>query len=274
MAFGNNGRQNNNNQEQSTNTRGPQMYNRDKERGSTLICGFWNTMQTIKICPILPQDKRSESKMYNYETFLTSALVPEKAYALMTGIKKHVLPALESGELESIRNVGVPVGEGFIQISNGHSLGYPLGLYITIFSKIDAENGRAEQWLSFEFTQSPYFLNYNHEDGDISKEAEYMDFGIFMNYLAEGIKASSRAVAHSVRDQYKYVDNGRRNEIKQIMDKLGIESNNGYNNNRGNSGGQSNGFFGGGKINKNEGSGLEEKEIEYKDAKDMPRLPL
>lgn len=279
MAFGN-GKQNNNNSEKSVNTRGPQFYNRDKERGATLILGFWNNFQTIKICPILPESKRSESKMYNYETFLTSALNPEKAMSLLKAIQRHVIPAVEAEDLSSMRSVGVPVGNGFIQVSNGLELGYPIGLYVSIFSKVD-EAGKAEQWLSYEFNKVPSFLDYNHESGDIEKEVANIEFELFLLYLEEGIKASTRAMAHSVRDQYKYVDEGRKSNLQAIMEKMGIETG-GYSK-QNNGGGKQSGFFGGGnsgggdknyKIASNEGSGLGEKDIEYKDASQYERLPI
>lgn len=282
MAFGN-GKQNNNNTEKSVNTRGPQFYNRDKERGATLILGFWNNFQTIKICPILPESKRSESKMYNYETFLTSTLTPEKTLAFLQAIKRHVLPAVESGDLQSMQAVGIPVGSGFIQISNGLTLGYPAGLYVTIYSKVD-ESGKAEQWLSYEFGKTPSFLNYNHENGDIDKETADIEFDLFRLYLEEGVKASTRAIAHSVRDSYKYIDDARRNNLQSIMEKMGIETG-GYSKGNNGGGGKQSGFFGNGggnngggdknyKIASNEGSGLNDQDIEYKDASQYERLPI
>lgn len=114
--------------------------------------------------------------------------------------------------------VGIPVGSGFIQISNGLTLGYPAGLYVTIYSKVD-ESGKAEQWLSYEFGKTPSFLNYNHENGDIDKETADIEFDLFLLYLEEGVKASTRAIAHSVRDSYKYIDDARRNNLQSIMEK-------------------------------------------------------
>lgn len=258
--------------EKSMNTKSFTFYNKNNEHGSMLLMGFWNSCLTLKIHPIIPESRRNGSKMFDMETFINTALTPEKAIAMAYNLSK-VVAQLEDGNYD-FKSFGVPIGSGFVEISNGEKFGGAReSLCITIYSNID-ENGRTDEKLSYFFNTVPTYLNYDSTAGgsDLDINACEGEFLLFYRYVLEGIKANTNAVAHSIRNSNKYAYEKENSNIAAIMTKLGISTESYSSNNSGN---KSSGFFGSGnKIQSNSGNGLEEKDISYGELADNGRLPI
>lgn len=222
MAFGNNNQPEKKKYE--VNTRGPQLYNKNQNNGGTLIIGYWKEFMTLKICPMLPANKRSESKVYDYETFINTALTTEKMILLKSAIDTNILPALYNNEW-NFKSVGISVGANFVELSNGSKHGMDREhICLSIYANVD-ENGKAADKLTYVFNKNNYFYNYDHENGTIDKgdsiEVEFMQF---YNCLSESIKALTNAYAHSIRYSDQYSTSFVRESLSSIKGKLGIES--------------------------------------------------
>lgn len=270
MAFGN--QQSNNRTEISKNTRSIQFYNSDKTIGSALVTGFWNNFVTLKICPLLPEKDRTQTRMFNYETFINTALTAEKALTLFNALKLNILKLVEEGSYD-FNSIGVPVGSGFVEVSNGEKINIDKNnIVITIYSNVDGD-GKTEEFLHYVFKKVPYYINYDSGSGSIDSAKSEIEFLLFMNILKEHIAAATNAIAHSIRNLSKYEDKRHNTNMEAIMTKLGIQQqkSSGYGNN---GGGNSSGFFRGGSSN-NEDTGLQETEIEHNElAPTEERLPI
>ena len=93
--FGNNNSKNNS--LENTNTRGISFFNSKAEFKSALVLGFWNEMVSFRWHPPLPEEQRTEKKIFNYEESVSTCLGYTKLAALIKGIKEKIIPALNSG---------------------------------------------------------------------------------------------------------------------------------------------------------------------------------
>lgn len=222
MAFGNNNQ--GEKKKFEVNTKGPQFYNRDQNMGGTLIVGYWKEFMTLKICPMLPANKRSESKVYDYETFINTALTVEKMIILKSAIDGNIMNSLYNNEYD-FKPIGVSVGANFVEISNGkkHNIDKE-NICLTIYANVD-EAGKASDKLTYIFNKNNYFTNYDHENGTIDKgDSIEVDFIQFYNCIYQSINAFTNAYAHSIRNTDQYTVSFVRESLSSIKTKLGIES--------------------------------------------------
>lgn len=217
MAFGN--YQNESKKRKSTNTKGIQFFNKSISH-STIIVGHWDTAITLKIHPCLPSNKMTETNVYDYESFVSSVLSINKAYDLLMGAKSFKMQ-LDAGM--SPESVGVASGSGFVQISHLATEEFT-GVQLTIYSDI-GQDGKPTQELSYAFNKSNYFKNYSAENGSYDKSDYYeAEFERFVILLEETIKASTGALAHSVRHADMYTRDSMLNSLSALKEKMGIQS--------------------------------------------------
>lgn len=223
MAFGNN--QSGEKKKYDVNTKGVQFYNSNASMGGTLVIGYWKECMTVKICPMLPQNKRSESKVYDYETFINTAMTLEKLTVMCMAIDSHIMAAMQTGNGYDFQAIGVSVGSNFIEISNGEKHGMNKEfICFTIYAGVD-ENGKSTDKMTYIFNKRNYFTNYNPEEGSIDKGGDLeVEFLMFYKCIKEATKAFTHAHAHSIRHTDQYTNNNVRESLNSIKTKLGIES--------------------------------------------------
>lgn len=237
MAFGN---RSNNNNDLNVNTNGIQFYNTDSFEPSTLQLNFWNGLLALKICPALPENKREESKKYDYETFITCLLTPQKISDLLNALEKTFYPDYLK-EPNKVKSVGVASGDGLIQISSAQQIpGYKkdeAGIVLTIFKDVDV-NAKTDSYLRYEFRKGSIVLNYNNKTGEYTNDmTSDCEFLVFVEYLREGLKALTQAYAHSIRYSDRFYRAREIMNSQKIMEALNIQiddKKSGYRKNGGN----------------------------------------
>lgn len=220
MAFGNNNQ--GEKKKYDVNTKGVQFYNIN---AGTLIVGYWKDCMTVKICPVLPQSKRSESKVYDYDTFINTAFTLEKLTTMQLAIDSHIMASMQTGNPYDFTAIGVSVGSNFVELSNGEKHGLAKeNICFTIYAGVD-ENGKSSDKMTFVFGKRNYFTNFDSEVGSIDKGADLeIEFLMFYRCIKEAAKAMTHAYAHSIRHSDQYTVNGIRESLNSIKTKLGIES--------------------------------------------------
>ena len=125
---------------------------------------------------------------------------------------------------------GVPSGQAVITISNG--LEYGKNTPVLTIRKVD-ENGNVNSAFAYEFKTDFHFSIRNYDGRNFTSvydDYKNLEIEQMITVLEEYIKASTNAVAFSVKDQYKFADARNTNAINAIAEKLGVElrsSNNG-----------------------------------------------
>ena len=224
---------NNEKKTEDMNTNGFQFYN--QKAGSTLVIGHWNDLITIKICPVLAESERVEGKTFDYKGGINVALTAEKAYALAKAIVR--------GNFE--KTVGVPSGTNFIEIGKANQLIPGAENYaddviaITIYKEVGAD-GAIKNTLSYIFNTCDVMEGFKGNREEFTVSTVDAELQLFILSLQESVKANTNAVAHSTRNANKFAGKKYQNDLAQIKEKLGIqtESKNNYQ-----SGGTANSFF-------------------------------
>lgn len=213
---------------QTTNTKGIQMYNLESFDPSTLLLDFWDRYHSVKIHPALPEKDRTEKDKYNYDQMLGIVFLPEHAKALYRKALKKVLPALEA-ESQDDASVGITVKNNLIEIGNGIKHTGKITPYVAIYKDIDPSTGIANQAIAFQFPEVDVVSNYNAKKGtfDSSKDSGVGAFEVFLEFLNEGVKGQTRAVAHGNRDNLKFVIKRVIEDTIEIKEKLGIQGKSG-----------------------------------------------
>lgn len=186
----------NNKEAQDVNTRGQQFMNSDGTFKSTLILGFWNNLISIRIHPVLEPHQQSESKKFNYESSINTAITIEKATTLYNAILNDIIPSINN---ES-KFKAVPVGvNSLIGVGNIFKDGKNI-LYLAIYKNIDENTKKPSSYLYYEFKQSYTVDDYNETTGEFTiSEGIPSEILLFANLLKASCDALSNGVVHSMR---------------------------------------------------------------------------
>lgn len=222
MAFGNS--QNEKKQKKTTNTKGLQFYNKSTPVGAgTLQTGNWEQTMTIRVSPLLPENKRTDSAPYDYDTFISVALTLEKLEALYEGVQ-YIYDQIDAGNYD-FSPVGQQTGANYIEIAPASKLGLAEGVAIILYSDIN-EDGKASNVLPFLLNRQCYFKNYSSEDGSYDRsEPIEVQFNMLRRHMKATLNAMNNAHAHSIRYINQYRDDYIRNGIAALKEKAGIEEN-------------------------------------------------
>lgn len=224
MAFNSNNGQNNSKEKANVNTTALQMMNKDGfDGGSTLVLAYWNSLISIKIHPALELSKQSETKRFDYEKMVSTAISLEKAHILITKIEKDILPAIEKSENKV---VGIPVGaDSLLVIGTGLKLTGEINPYLAIHKSLDPKTKKPELSMVYSFNKDMSIDDYDVETGtfEVGKNlnAELM---IFVSVLKSSIIGLSNAIVHSSRCVDKYFKDKLSGDIGEIANKLGVET--------------------------------------------------
>lgn len=216
-----------NKQEINVNTRGYRFMNKDGFCPSTLICGFWNEMISLKIHPALPESKQTATSVYDYNQMVTTSLSLEKAMILITKIEKVIEPAIERGEVKSIAVlIG---GNNLVQVGSG--LKGEIHPFVGIHKALDPETKKPQDSLFYEFIDSSQITieDYDFETGSYTGSAPVQcELKTFVEILKASVAALCGAPAHEMRYVDKFYRDKVLNSIMEIGGKMGISYDNGY----------------------------------------------
>jgi len=219
----------NNSKDININTRGIQFMNKNGFDPSTLIVGFWNEMLSIKIHPALDKDKQSESKVFDYEKVVHTALTIEKVAKLKTDIEKKIFPAIQKGE---DKRIGVPVGgDSLVVIGTGKDMTGEIRPYIAIHKSINEDTHLPEMSIFYEFNQTMCVEDFDSKTGSFNVTTDSCgELMIFYEILKSVISAMSNATVHSIRYADRFYRTRVLNDLAEIASKLGISKQRNFNN--------------------------------------------
>lgn len=210
-----------NKNEINVNTRGYRFMNRDGFCPSTLVCGYWNEMISLKIHPALPESSQTQSQVYDYNQVLATSLSLEKALILVKKTQELIYPAIQNGQDKSIAVlIG---GNNLVQI------GYKAEMkasYIGIHKGLDPESKKPQDSLYYQFLDSSEITieDYDPETGSYSATTPVeCELQTFIEILKSSIKALSGAFSHDSRYRDKFYRDKLCNDLSQIGSKLGLD---------------------------------------------------
>nr|DAJ77545.1 MAG TPA: hypothetical protein [Caudoviricetes sp.] len=189
---------------------------------SSLSIGGWNTQLSIKITPVSGVDPNGQ-RQYDTKRRANTALTPEKAYTLVGGIDKVILPELLG---KSENEVSVAVSMGTSDKKNVLAVEYKkdtdtgnMEVFLTLYQMIKEDNSTDPSNIySYKFGNNTYVTNYNPKDGSYGKEDSVSsEFLIFYDMLKNisnmlPISAHGNKYANTLSAKYsKFNDNNQPN---------------------------------------------------------------
>jgi len=211
-----NNSQNNSKNVVNVNTRSIQFRNKEGFDPSALSFGFWNEFISIKINPALDKNKQTESKVFDYETTVSTALTAEKVTILINDFVEILLPALKDNKIKSI---GVPVGASslFVIATGNNKIGSNRP-YVGIYKNLNEETKKPEMSICYEFNRSYRVDDYNEEEGTFEiTSGLHSELLTFMKLLKSSRDSISNGAAHSIR----YADKGYRDASMKYLEGIG-----------------------------------------------------
>lgn len=128
---------------------------------------------------------------------------------------------------------GVPSGQAAITISNG--LEYGKNTPVLTIRKVNGDNGEVTSAFAYEFKTDFHYSIRNYDGKRFNTEYDaykYIEIHQMITVLDEYVKASTNAIAFTVRDQSKFVESRVFNGLNSIAEKLGVELRSGNNGNK------------------------------------------
>ena len=183
---------------------------------------FWRQNLCIGIFP--RKQTGSDEVAFDMDNGITIYLSHTKARILKNELENFLRDPI------AYNGSGVPSGQAAITISNG--LEYGKNTPVLTIRKVDGETGNILSAFAYEF-KSNFHYSIRHYDGK-NFDTEYEDYKNIeiqqmITVLEEYIKASTNAIAFTVRDQSKFTDNRTFNTLNAIAEKLGVELRSGSN---------------------------------------------
>jgi hypothetical protein len=185
----------NNREQMNVNTSGHQFYNNSGRYQSTLVISYWNEMLSVKFNPILPEDRRSELKMYDYENTVMTTISREIAMGLM-----HIILNDALGSEEDFMKSIVVGGDSLLFIGRSMSKLGTDNVVIGIHKSLNSHTRKPNMSIMFEFLPLSVIENYDPEDGS-GEQIEFKNNNIRLlyNILKSYVMGSSKAFTHADR---------------------------------------------------------------------------
>lgn len=147
---------------------------------SSLTLGAWNGQISIRMIPCTGTDA-SGMRQYDQNRRANTALYPEKAIALKTGIDDIILPALaklkNGEEIEIPTSVSVSMGsnekKNVLSVELDKDTTGKVRVYLRLYQMIKADNSTDPQNIfSYVFGENSYVTNYDYRNGQYGGEHE------------------------------------------------------------------------------------------------------
>ncbi len=205
----------------NVNTKGVQFMNSEGHFKSTLILGYWNELISLKFHPMLPENMVSDSKKFNYNEVMSTALTLEKATILLNAIKKEIIPDFGTKEIFKGVSIGSAslIGVGVTKKENEY---IP---YIALFKELDESTKKPSSFMYYEFRKSYTINDYNPGDGSYTMTQNIpSELMLFEYCLRAAIVGLTNATTHSVRHVDKWYRDKVANTIDALASKFGLST--------------------------------------------------
>ena len=204
------------------NTRGIQFSNRYGFDPSSIQFGFWNGFLSIKITPALEKSKQTETRVYDYEKTVSSALSVDKVAMLWKKIKDEIIPAIENNEEKSS---GVVVGSNsLIVISTGKDKTGNIRPFIAIHKALNEDSKLPELSIYYEFNQVQSIDDYSPDRGSYKTDMIHSELFAFVKILEATMLGFSNITAHVERHVGKAKTDKMFKLLESIAGKLGVDT--------------------------------------------------
>ena len=222
MAY-NNSQNNGKDYSNDVNTRGIQLSNKDGFDPSTMNLGYWNGFLSIKINPALDKSKQTDTRVYDYEKTVSTALSPEKISLILEKIKQDIIPAMEAGEDKSI---GVPTGtNSLVVVGTGKRQTGEIRPFFAIHRALNDTTKRPEMSIAYEFNRIQSIDDYNDSTGSYNVDNSiHAEFKLFIRVLEAALVGLSNATVHANRVVNRSLNDKIVRLLEAICNKLGIDT--------------------------------------------------
>lgn len=192
------------NDRKDINTRGLVFYNKDGFDPSALSIGYWNdTFMTLRINPALEPSKQTQTRVFDYEKTVSTAVGVQGLMMLSYTIKKYIIPAIVADEDKS---VGIQIGgDGLVVVGTGKRQTGEIRPFIAIHKELNPSTKKPNMSIYYEFNRGQAIENYNEETGDYKLyETIHSELLLFIDVIDASIKALSKADAHAQRTVMRF----------------------------------------------------------------------
>ena len=187
-----------------------------------LDVSYYDDMVRLTFSPELPEGSRTETRRYDYENNIMTALTRAKCNELCNLYQTVIRPAIQNCEdiavALQLANVNI------LQVGTGVVNGIPHP-FIAFYKGIDTNRvAPKETSFKYEFNTGEYILGYNPETGeykDVVITCNEVD--LFFNDLMNIRDASSNAYVHTERVVNKYWKDTLDTKLNRIGEQAGLD---------------------------------------------------
>lgn len=228
MAYNNNFNNNNANgnseqQKRSVTTKAFHGTSGGSATPCALDVSYYDDMVRLAFSPELPKSAQTESRRYDYDNNIMTALTRAKCNELCNLYQTIIRPAIQNCEDVA---VGVSLANvNLLQIGTGVVDGIPHP-YIAFYKGLDPQTliPPKETSLKYEFNTGEYILGYNPETGEFKdRVVTCNEIDLFFNDMMNIRDASSNAYVHTDRVVNKYWRDTLDTKLNRIGEQAGLD---------------------------------------------------
>lgn len=221
MAFNSN--QSNEKVNKSVSTRAGHFTNPRQESPCALDITYYDDMVRIQFAPELPANRQTETRRYDYENTVMTALTRAKCNELYNAYNTVIRPAIQNCEDETVSVTLANVNLLIIGTGVKDGVVHPYICFCKELSPdtlIAQENNR----LKYEFNTGEYILGYNPQTGEYKQRViTCNEIDLFFHDLENVRDASSNAYVHTERTVNRYTKDSMDSKLNRIGEKLGLD---------------------------------------------------
>lgn len=213
-----------NNNTPNINTRSTSVTNGYAKIPSSLRVTFWNDCVKLEFFPELPENRRTETRRYDYDNGWITCVTRMKCNELYQQYEDLLLPAINSKKQKSI---SIPISVvNLLTIDTGVDL-YGDGEvhpFIELAKNVDPETLKAESSIMYEFSTGEFIEDYNKETGSFARRViTHNELDTFMRDLNAFREASSKSYVHAARCVDRAYKDSITNGLQKIGERVGAD---------------------------------------------------
>ena len=213
-----------NQNEKHTYTNAFRSTNGKCEVPSALTVTYYDDRIKLEFAPELPDDKKTETRRYDYDNVVFTYLTRTKANELYDAYQEVIIPAIKNG---LSAQVSVPIAQiNQLQIDTDPDASGTPRPKIKLIKNIDVNTLTVadENVVSYEFNTGEYILGYNPKTGEFKERiVTYNEFKLFMHDLHEFVDATSNAYVHVDRNVNRYWKDSVTDKLIKIGSANGLD---------------------------------------------------
>ena len=205
----------------SVNTRGIQMKNKEGFEASTLVLQYWDDKLNVILHPQLKNP--TEKQVYDYEQRIMATLRIDKAQSLIMGLDKVIDKAIEEDREASVGvTLGLSESTNMLVVSTMKREG-ELHVVLHVCREINPETKLPKQRFSYTFIKDDEVVEgYNVTTGEINDVMTMQtEYELFKEALEEYVEMMMQAQVHSDRYNDRFYRNSLMDKVTKIGAKVG-----------------------------------------------------